>query len=58
MAKELGMSYVIVFEDDAYPCIGIKDKLKKYLSIVPDDANMVILGWSKCVSLLKSKKLT
>lgn len=32
MAKCLDLPFVVIFEDDAYPCIDIKTKLIKYLS--------------------------
>ncbi len=47
MAKCLDLPFVVIFEDDAYPCIDIKTKLIKYLSQIPDDADIVSLGVSR-----------
>ena len=45
-AKAFDLPFVVIFEDDVYPCIDVMMKVKKYLSIIPKDANIVILGWS------------
>ena len=37
-AKCLGLPYALVFEDDAYPCSGIAEKLQARLDDIPDDA--------------------
>ncbi len=46
MAKKLDLPFVAVFEDDAYPCIDICNKLERYLRAVPYDAHLVLLGYS------------
>lgn len=45
-AKDKKLPYVMVFEDDAYPCINCAEKLEKYLSIVPANAKTILYGWS------------
>lgn len=47
-AKAKKLPYVCVFEDDAFPCNKIADKLSKYLKCIPYNANMILLGWSNC----------
>ena len=49
MAKCLDLPYVAIFEDDAYPCRDIYKKLEEYSSNIPDDAGLVVLGWSRLV---------
>ena len=44
MARFVGMDYICVFEDDAFPRTGIVELLDKYLSDIPDDADIVRLG--------------
>jgi len=46
MAKALEYDAVFIFEDDAYPCDGIKEKLQD-ISEVPDDCKVLDLGWIK-----------
>ena len=46
MAKALDYDAVFVFEDDAYPIDGIKEKLRE-ISEVPDDCKVLNLGWIK-----------
>ena len=41
------LPFVVVFEDDAIPCIDIISKLQNYLSDIPDDCHMLKLGWCK-----------
>ena len=48
-AKCLDLPYVAIFEDDAYPCRDICMKLDEYLSNIPNDAGLIILGWSRLV---------
>ena len=47
LAKSLNLPFICIFEDDAYPCNNIYDKLKLFLSDIPNDARLLILGWSK-----------
>ena len=47
LAKSLNLPFICIFEDDAYPCNNIYDKLKLFLSDIPNDAKLLILGWSK-----------
>ena len=49
-AKYHNLPYVLVFEDDAYPCINCRLKLEQYFKYIPNDASMIVLGWSnhKC----------
>ena len=47
MAKCLQLPFVCIFEDDAYPCNDIMQQFKIYLSNIPDDAQCIILGWSR-----------
>lgn len=47
MAKALNLPFVVIFEDDAYPCTDIYNKLTKYLANIPDTANVIALGVSK-----------
>lgn len=46
MAKCLDLPYVLVFEDDAYPCKDICQQLEINLKNLPDDIECLILGWS------------
>ena len=45
-AKKLGLPFVVVFEDDAYPCINCAAKLENVFNQMPNDAQMLLLGWS------------
>ena len=45
-ADLLGLDFVAIFEDDAYPCDGIREKLAEYLTGIPDDCDILKLGWS------------
>lgn len=45
-AQALGLDYVCVFEDDALPCRGCRDKLEKCVQVIPDDADLVKFGYS------------
>lgn len=49
-AKELNWPYVCVFEDDAYPIMGIKEYLDNSLANVPDLCSVLILGHSGCIN--------
>ena len=50
--------YVCIFEDDAYPCDSICEKLHIYLANIPDNATMLKLGvldviskqYAKCIN--------
>ena len=46
MAKCLKLPYILIFEDDAYPCINIRDEITKYIEHVPSNAGVLLLGWS------------
>ena len=52
-AKSNNLPYILVFEDDAYPCINCSNKFEQYLKCIPKDASMVILGWSACQKRLQ-----
>lgn len=52
-AKSNNWPYILVFEDDAYPCIDCSNKFEQYLKCIPKDASMVILGWSACQKRLQ-----
>jgi hypothetical protein len=43
------MPYVVIFEDDAYPCINCKDKLKEVFENISNDIGFILLGWSNHV---------
>lgn len=45
VAEALDWPYVCIFEDDASPCIGAKQKLKSILQDLPEDIDMLKLGW-------------
>ena len=47
VAKELNLPFIAIFEDDAFPCIGVIDKLKYYISDIPDDCGVLQLGYNK-----------
>ncbi len=47
LAKIRQYDHVIIYEDDAYPQIGANERLTNLLQSVPDDYNMILLGWSK-----------
>ena len=49
-AKKLKWPYVCIFEDDAYPCVGVKEELERHLSNVPDDCAALALGWISMLS--------
>lgn len=46
-AKKNNFPYVLVFEDDAYPCNDALDRLDRYAMCIPADANLVLFGWSR-----------
>lgn len=45
-AIAMGFPSVLIYEDDAYPRHGALSYLNTCLSKVPDDFNILILGWS------------
>lgn len=49
-AKARGWPFVVIFEDDAYPCDGIKEKLEFVRTNIPEDAEIICLNWTnlKC----------
>jgi len=47
MAKCLNLPFVVIYEDDAYPMNGILKKLEAVCADIPDDANVLVLGWSR-----------
>lgn len=53
MAKCLKLPFVCIFEDDAFPTKDIYQKLKHYLSCIPNDTDILVMGWS----FLKSKPI-
>lgn len=44
-AEALDWPFVCIFEDDAKPCINAKQKLENSLQYLPDDIDMLKLGW-------------
>jgi len=47
LAKMRNLPYVFIFEDDAYPCNNIMQNLSSTLNNIPDDAQCIMLGWSR-----------
>ena len=45
---------ILIYEDDAYPRSGAMNYMKRCLSNVPNDFDVIILGWS----LLRSPEMT
>jgi hypothetical protein len=45
-AKKCNLPYVLIFEDDAYPCNNIIIEFQKYLNNIPNDTNLILFGWS------------
>ena len=45
-AKSLNLPYVMIFEDDAYPCNNINTLFQKYLQFIPPNIKLLLLGWS------------
>jgi len=63
LAKSMELPFVVIFEDDAYPCAFSENKIEELLNNTPDNAKMLILGYNKFkdsekvndyVSILKS----
>lgn len=46
LAQELDLSYILVFEDDAYPCTNAIKHLNNALNDIPANINMLSLGYS------------
>lgn len=57
-AKELDLPFVMVFEDDAYPCKNCSEIFQDYLNLVPSDAELLVFGWIRHVNLDKNHKTT
>ena len=47
MAKAMNLPFISIFEDDAYPCDKVEEKLKDALEHIPNDADCVVLGYNK-----------
>ena len=45
-AKEHDWPYVLIFEDDAYPCDNILDILPQYLKHIPKNTRLCLLGYT------------
>lgn len=50
MAKYLDLPYILIFEDDAYPCYNIIPKLEYILANIPIDCKLLILGHTKIMN--------
>lgn len=46
MAKALDLPFVVIFEDDAYPCDNVYIKLEEVLKYIPTYVNILLLGWA------------
>lgn len=44
-AEALDWPFTCIFEDDAQPCIGAKQKLQSALQGLPDNIDILKLGW-------------
>lgn len=45
-AKKHKLPFVMIFEDDAYPCQNALSKFNEYIKYIPNDTKLLILGWS------------
>lgn len=45
-AKQHDWPYILIFEDDAYPCDNILNILPQYLKRIPNDTKICILGFT------------
>lgn len=45
-ANEHNWPYVMIFEDDAYPCKNVIEKFTNYLQFIPKDSQLILFGWS------------
>lgn len=50
-AKTHNLPFVMIFEDDAYPCKNCYDEFQDYLNLVPNDAELLIFGWIRHVNI-------
>lgn len=55
MAKSIGMPYVGIFEDDAYPRVDCIAAIDNVMNVIPIDAKMVFLGYNKYFGKLDNK---
>lgn len=55
-AKCMNLPYVMIFEDDAYPCIDVYNKFSMYLKYLPLNIKLLILGWSNHSQLKEFKQ--
>jgi len=46
-AQLCNLDFICIFEDDAYPCDDITSKLKQYLIGIPDDCDILKIGWNR-----------
>lgn len=46
-AKQKKLPFVVIFEDDAYPCIDCEKKLNDIISNIPQNINFLLFGWSE-----------
>lgn len=46
-AQLMNYPYVLIFEDDALPCLNFNNKIQKYLQHIPDDIHILKLGYSR-----------
>lgn len=44
-AKKRNYPFVMIFEDDVYPCENIKEKFQEYLDCMPKEAKLIMFGW-------------
>ena len=51
VAKMMDLNCCLVFEEDAYPRSGAIDGLKRVLSEVPSDFDILIIGWIKLMNV-------
>lgn len=45
LAESLNWPFVCIFEDDAYPCVDIISKLQLLLTDIPNEVDMIKLGY-------------
>ena len=51
-AKKMDWPYVCIFEDDAYPIDGIAGYLERFLSEIPEDCAVLVLGSIYCMATM------
>ena len=44
-AKKHNFPFVLIFEDDVFPCRNVGEKFQWYLDCIPLDAKLVLFGW-------------